>query len=171
MTYSIKEAFDHIEKKMIDNITNSLYQIYFHQNATIEELENYYGWESPFKEYERGALVEDTLRRLKQEQFILNFYYKNKRDIIKTYGNKKPTGDFNITIQFTDGDSDIKGSSDQGVVKVESRENNGSETRPEQDGIQTDNSERKTIKSKRSIGDRSNVVRGNRSNDKRGKRK
>lgn len=101
----IKESFEEIERKMIGNIANSLFQIYFHENATPEELKEYYGWERDFDESERDELVADSVKRIIQEQEILKFYVENKDKIIKKYEKKDPTGDLDLPLQRATGDN------------------------------------------------------------------
>jgi len=96
MKYSIRQAFDELEQSMIKNIANSLLQIYFHQNATPEELQTYYGWKDAFKESERDGLIQDTLARVEAEQNILKFYKQNKTKIKNKYGDKNPIGDIGL---------------------------------------------------------------------------
>jgi hypothetical protein len=104
---TLNKGFDAVEATMIKNIANSLFQIHFHERATLEEIDAYYGWDDSdekkkkITEEERPGLIMDTLQRLKQEQAILEFYIKNKDIIKKLYGNKNPTGNLTELIQRT----------------------------------------------------------------------
>lgn len=95
----LKKAFDSLEDTMIRNIANTLIQLRLHQTGTAEELQKYYGWEEPFEEIEREKLIDDTLKRLEAEQWILNFYQKNNKHIRYIYGNKNPAGNLGLTTQ------------------------------------------------------------------------
>ncbi len=95
---------------MIRNIANSLFQLHFHQHATPEELQEYYGWDEAFEEQEREKLIADTVKRLKAEQLVLRFYKKNIIALNTKYDYKDATGDFDLPAERPTGDSSESGS-------------------------------------------------------------
>jgi len=107
---TLVDRFDELEKTMERNIANSLIQLHFHEIGTPQELMEYYGWTEQFEEHERAKLINDTLKRLDQEQAILRFYQNNNQILKQKYGEKKPTGDLGLTAQRTDRESNQPGS-------------------------------------------------------------
>lgn len=125
--YSLDEALDDIEKTMIKNIANTIFQIYFHQQAGHKTLQTYYGWQEKFREEERSSLVGDTMKRLEAEQAILRFYKKNKNKIKQEYGTINPTGSFNAAIQRTTPSVYRQGNISEHVKEAPARESPGNE--------------------------------------------
>lgn len=115
--YTLSKGFDSIEETMIRNIANSIFQIEFHDTASAEDLQTYYGWKEPFEEGERRELVEDVRKRLVSEQLILATYQKMKLTLNEKYGEKNPTGDLDLPAQRPDG-----GSGEQGSVSADAEE-------------------------------------------------
>lgn len=82
---TIEKAIGQLEEVVMRNIANHLIQIEFHAHATDDELRQYYrGGVS------REALVRDSIERLDGEILLHSFIKKNKKKIIKKYGDKKP---------------------------------------------------------------------------------
>ena len=121
MTYTLNQAIDEREKVLINNVVNSLWQLHFHENATADQLEKYYGWDketmvsqgkqyTPFQEAERGALINDTIVRIEAEQFILRYYQEHKEDLKNKYGEKNPAGDLGLPAKRAIGIGPLQGS-------------------------------------------------------------
>ena len=110
MSYTRNDAFKDLEKILVRNVANNLIQLDFHLMASDEQLEDYYGGG-----VNRVALVEDTLKRLKSDNFLLEFYQDNKRRIKKTYGDQNEIDDINRFIEQSTGISIAPRGGDQGT--------------------------------------------------------
>lgn len=100
-----------MESTLVRNVANDLIQLEFHEQATSEELLEYYGG----SDVDREALVQDTLRRLAGSQMILRFVKGRRESLIEKYGNKKPTDDLGRAPKYPIGGGVESGSVDQGT--------------------------------------------------------
>jgi hypothetical protein len=108
---TLKQSFKELEATLVRNVANDLIQLEFHEQATTEELIDYYGG----TDVDREALVNDTLRRLAGSQMILRFVKGRRESLIEKYGDKKPTDDLGRAPKYPIGGGIEPGSIDQGT--------------------------------------------------------
>lgn len=92
--YTLKHAFEELEKTLVKNVANHIIQYTFHEHATDEELVAYYGG----THVNREALLDDTVNRLVGDQMILRFIRSHAKEINK-YATKDAAGDIGITLK------------------------------------------------------------------------
>lgn len=119
---TIFESLMQIKQTQERNIANSLFQLHFHKLATPKQLQEYYGWERPMEEAERQNLINDTLKRLKEEQFIYRFLLKEENNLHKLYGDTHCKTTINIANKYPEGDSTLTGGGTANVPETGSEQ-------------------------------------------------
>jgi hypothetical protein len=128
-----------LERTMLHNIANSLFALHFHQEATTAELMQYYGLSEPMNDLERAKLIDDTLKNIEHEQFILRFYQKEMLNLYKKYAEKNPTGDLGVPVRQPVGDTLVEGNQDTSDEAATGIESGGDKDEPNNDGGGEDN--------------------------------
>lgn len=98
--------FNELQDTTLKNVANDLLQLHFHQNATDEELQKYYGGAM----VDREALISDTRGRLEGDQDMLKFLQDNLPQLKILYGTKNPTGDLGLPLRTSFRNVAVEGS-------------------------------------------------------------